>query len=75
VLPVDLAANARSLEAHVIECKTYVDFVAALEAVRTTDRTSVIYIQNDRYVGIPNYESWWDVPVAEISEMPQVGTT
>jgi 3D-(3,5/4)-trihydroxycyclohexane-1,2-dione acylhydrolase (decyclizing) len=71
-LPVDLAANARSLGAHVIECKTYTDFVAALGAVHTTDRTSVIYIQNDRYVGLPNYEGWWDVPVAEVSEMPQV---
>src|SRR5579859_4032806 len=71
-LPVDLAANARSLGAHVFECKTYADFVAALEAVRTTDRTSVIYIQDDRYVGIPNYESWWDVPVAEVSESSQV---
>jgi 3D-(3,5/4)-trihydroxycyclohexane-1,2-dione acylhydrolase (decyclizing) len=71
-LPVDLAANARSLGAHVIECKTYADFVSALKEVHTTDRTSVIYIQNDRYVGIPNYESWWDVPIAEVSEMPSV---
>jgi 3D-(3,5/4)-trihydroxycyclohexane-1,2-dione acylhydrolase (decyclizing) len=71
-LPVDLATNARSLGAHVIDCKTYADFVAALEAVRSTDRTSVIYIQNDRYVGVPGYESWWDVQVAEVSEMPQV---
>jgi 3D-(3,5/4)-trihydroxycyclohexane-1,2-dione acylhydrolase (decyclizing) len=73
-LPVDLAANARSLGAHVIECKTYEDFVDALKAVRSTGRTSVIYIQNDRYEGVPSYESWWDVPVAEISEMPQVET-
>jgi 3D-(3,5/4)-trihydroxycyclohexane-1,2-dione acylhydrolase (decyclizing) len=71
-LPVDLAANARSLGAHVIECKTYADFVVALQTVQTTDRTSVIYIQNDRYESVPGYESWWDVPVAEISEMPQV---
>jgi len=72
ILPVDLAANARSLGAHVIECQTYADFVAALEAARATDRTSVIYIQNDRYVEVPDYESWWDVPVAEVSEMPKV---
>jgi 3D-(3,5/4)-trihydroxycyclohexane-1,2-dione acylhydrolase (decyclizing) len=71
-LPVDLAANARSLGAYVIECKTYGDFVEALKAVQTTDRTSVIYIQNDRYVGIANYEGWWDVPVAEVSTMPSV---
>jgi 3D-(3,5/4)-trihydroxycyclohexane-1,2-dione acylhydrolase (decyclizing) len=71
-LPIDLAANARSLGAHVIECTTYADFVAALKEVHTTKRTSMIYIQNDRYVGIPNYESWWDVPIAEVSEMPSV---
>jgi len=71
-LPVDLAANARSLGAHVIECTTYAEFVAAIKAVQTTDRTSVIYIQNDRYQSVPSYESWWDVVVAEVSEMPQV---
>ncbi|MFL5695526.1 MAG: hypothetical protein ACJ797_00280 [Ktedonobacteraceae bacterium] len=32
----------------------------------------MIYIRNDRYVDISNYESWWDVPLAEVSEMPQV---
>jgi 3D-(3,5/4)-trihydroxycyclohexane-1,2-dione acylhydrolase (decyclizing) len=71
-LPTDLAANARSLGATVIECQTHADFEAALQAARTTDRTTVIYIQNDRYVGIPNYDSWWDVPVAEVSDMPPV---
>jgi 3D-(3,5/4)-trihydroxycyclohexane-1,2-dione acylhydrolase (decyclizing) len=73
-LPVDLAANARSLGAHVIECQTYADFVAALEAVKTTQRTSVIYIQNDRYQSVPGYESWWDVQIAEVSTSPQVQT-
>ena len=71
-LPVDLAANARSLGAHVIECRSYVDFASALEAVQHTDLTSVIYIQNDRYVEVPDYNSWWDVPVAEVSINPQV---
>src|SRR6266542_3290949 len=71
-LPVDLAANARSLGAHVIECETYADFVAALETVQTIDRTSVIYIRNDRYQAIASYEGWWDVPIAEVSTMPSV---
>ena len=63
----------RSLGAHVIECA---DATTTLwprcRAARDTDRTTVIYIQNDRYVGVPGYESWWDVPVAEVSEMPRV---
>ncbi|MBV9258747.1 MAG: 3D-(3,5/4)-trihydroxycyclohexane-1,2-dione acylhydrolase (decyclizing), partial [Ktedonobacteraceae bacterium] len=71
-LPVNLAANAHSLGAHVIECKTRADFSAALQEARGIDRTTVIYIRNDRYAGIPAYEGWWDVPVAEVSAMPQV---
>ncbi|MCA9964684.1 MAG: 3D-(3,5/4)-trihydroxycyclohexane-1,2-dione acylhydrolase (decyclizing) [Anaerolineales bacterium] len=71
-LPVDLAANARSLGAHVIECATYDDFVTALKTAKTIDRTTVIYVRNDRYVGVPGYESWWDGPVAEGSTMHTV---
>jgi 3D-(3,5/4)-trihydroxycyclohexane-1,2-dione acylhydrolase (decyclizing) len=71
-LPVDLAANARSLGAHVIECASYGDFAAALRAARDVEQTTVIYVQNDRLHGVPDYESWWDVPVAEVSELPAV---
>jgi 3D-(3,5/4)-trihydroxycyclohexane-1,2-dione acylhydrolase (decyclizing) len=71
-LPVDLAANARSLGACVIECQTRDDVVNALGAARDVDRTTVIYVRNDRLHGVPGYESWWDVPVAEVSEMPAV---
>lgn len=71
-LRIDFAANARSLGAETFTCKTYDDFVAALNAARRTERTTLISIQNDRYVGVPGYESWWDVPVAEVSEMPTV---
>ncbi|HEV2580100.1 MAG TPA: 3D-(3,5/4)-trihydroxycyclohexane-1,2-dione acylhydrolase (decyclizing) [Ktedonobacteraceae bacterium] len=71
-LSIDLAANARSLGALVIECNTYEDFVKALKQARTTGQTTVICIQNDRYEGVPGYESWWDVPVAEVSALPSV---
>jgi 3D-(3,5/4)-trihydroxycyclohexane-1,2-dione acylhydrolase (decyclizing) len=71
-LPIDFAANARSLGACVIECLTYADFTSALAAAGKTDRTTVITICNDRYVNVPGYDSWWDVQVAEVSEMPAV---
>jgi 3D-(3,5/4)-trihydroxycyclohexane-1,2-dione acylhydrolase (decyclizing) len=73
-LPVDLAANASSLGAHVIRCETYKDFLTALETAKGMERTTVIYIQNDRYVGVPGYESWWDVAIAEVSEIDTVKT-
>jgi len=72
MLPVDLAANARSLGAEVIECATYDEFVQGLQAAKQRSTTTVVYIRNDRYVGVPGYGSWWDVPVAEVSDMPSV---
>ncbi len=71
-LPIDFAANARSLGAEVIECQSSEDYAAAIEAAKKTERTTVIYIRNDRYESLPGYEGWWDVPVAEVSEMPSV---
>lgn len=71
-LPVDLAMSARALGAHVLECKTYDDFVRALKTARNTSRTTVIHIRNDRYVGVGGYDTWWDVPPAEVSEMEAV---
>ncbi len=71
-LPVNLAMNARSLGAYVMECESYDDFVSALGKAKEADKTTVIYIQNDRYLGVPNYDSWWDVSVSEVSEMDSV---
>ncbi len=71
-LGIDFAANMRSLGAEVISCATYDDFTAALQAARAAEKTTCIYIQNDRYVNVPGYESWWDVPPAEVSAMPSV---
>jgi len=72
VLPVDLAANAESLGAKVIRCRTVEDLRAGLEAAKAEDSTVVLAIEVDRYEGVPGYESWWDVPVAEVSEVEAV---
>ena len=71
-LPVDLAMNARSLGAEVIDCQTYDELLAALKTAKEIDHTVVIHCHNDRYVGVPGYHSWWDVPVAEVSEVDTV---
>jgi 3D-(3,5/4)-trihydroxycyclohexane-1,2-dione acylhydrolase (decyclizing) len=71
-LEVDFAANAASLGAHVISSTTRDDLQAALEEARRTDRTTVIVIEVDREIRVPGYESWWDVPVAEVSEVEAV---
>jgi len=71
-LPVNLAMNARSLGAHVIECSSFQDLVRALEQARTQDQTTVIAIKVDRYASVPGCDAWWDVPPAEVSEMESV---
>jgi 3D-(3,5/4)-trihydroxycyclohexane-1,2-dione acylhydrolase (decyclizing) len=71
-LPVDLASNARSLGADVIECHGYSEFVAGIAQARKNRNTTVVYIRNDRYHGVPGYESWWDVPPAEVSDSAEV---
>ena len=71
-VPVDLAANAESLGAHVIRARTIDDLRAALAEAKTIERTVVVHVEVDRYAGVPSYESWWDVPVAEVSDVPEV---
>jgi len=71
-LPVDFAANARSLGAHVITAKDLASFRAALEEAKNQSRTTVITIETDREQRVPGYESWWDVPVAEVSTIESV---
>ena len=72
MLPVDLAANAESLGAHVIRAKSVGELKSALSEAKDVDRTVVIHIAVDRYENVPDYESFWDVPVAEVSGMETV---
>jgi 3D-(3,5/4)-trihydroxycyclohexane-1,2-dione acylhydrolase (decyclizing) len=74
VLPIDLAANAESFGAKVIRCGTIDELRSGLEAAKGEDSTVVLAIEVDRYEGVPGYESWWDVPVAEVSEVDAVKT-
>ena len=72
VLPVDLATNAESLGARVIRCGTIDELRAGLEEAKQSESTVVLAVEVDRYEGVPSYESWWDVPVAEVSEVDSV---
>jgi 3D-(3,5/4)-trihydroxycyclohexane-1,2-dione acylhydrolase (decyclizing) len=71
-VPVDLALNAEGLGAHVIRALTIEQLRDALVGARAVERTVVVHVPVDRYESVPDYESWWDVPVAEVSEMEAV---
>ena len=71
-LPLDLAANAESLGARAVRASTIAELRAALADAKAEPRTTVIVIEVDRYEGVPSYESWWDVAVAEVSDVAAV---
>lgn len=71
-VPIDFAAGARSLGAHVLTARDIPELKDALAKARKQSRTTVIVVETDPEKRVPGYESWWDVPVAEVSEMAAV---
>ena len=72
VLPVDLAANARSLGCHVIEVHDRPGLEAGIREAREAPADGgpvVIHVETDPLVHAPDSASWWDVPVSEVSEL------
>jgi len=68
-LPTDLAANAASLGADVIGVSTLESLTAALASARAAERTTAIVVRTDPFTAAPGSDAWWDVPVAEVSEL------
>ena len=71
-LPIDFVANAASLGAVAVRAKTREELAEAVTAMRSHPRTSVVVIEVDIDQRVPGYESWWDVPIAEVSQMESV---
>ena len=72
LLPIDLSANAASLGADTVRVRSIDELRDALAKAKQATRTSVVCIEVDRYEGVPAYESWWDVPVAEVATVDAV---
>ncbi|WP_249404745.1 3D-(3,5/4)-trihydroxycyclohexane-1,2-dione acylhydrolase (decyclizing) [Plantibacter sp. CFBP 8798] len=74
ILPVDLAANARSYGVDVIEVEpgasSIDDLRVAMATAKASDRTTLIHINSDPLLYAPDGEGWWDVPVPAVSELP-----
>jgi 3D-(3,5/4)-trihydroxycyclohexane-1,2-dione acylhydrolase (decyclizing) len=72
VIPIDFVANAASLGAHAVRARTYEELAEAVAGLKKQTRTSVVVVETDYYDSVPGYESWWDVPIAEVSEAESV---
>lgn len=69
---VDFEASARSLGVRCVRVTTIAALREALAAAKAADDSTVIVIRTDRGCQVGGYESWWDVPPAEVSQMPSV---
>ena len=70
-LPIDFAANAASMGAKAIFAENLGELRAALRRSVQSDVTTVTVIDTDPMHYIPGH-GWWDVPIAEVSDMPAV---
>ncbi|PWU45900.1 3D-(3,5/4)-trihydroxycyclohexane-1,2-dione acylhydrolase (decyclizing) [Micromonospora globispora] len=71
-LPIDLAANARSLGATVIEVRSRGELEQAIKDAKAAPADGgpvVIHVETDPTVDAPDSESWWDVPVSQVSDL------
>ncbi|MEJ5943945.1 3D-(3,5/4)-trihydroxycyclohexane-1,2-dione acylhydrolase (decyclizing) [Pseudokineococcus basanitobsidens] len=69
LLPVDLAANAESLGVRVVRTSTRKELEEAIVAAKAAPDATVIHVDTDPFVDAPSSESWWDVPVSEVSAL------
>ena len=74
VVGVDLAANAASLGVAARRVSTIPELVEALAAARSERGPVLIHIETDPLLAAPASDSWWDVPVAEVSGLESTGT-
>jgi 3D-(3,5/4)-trihydroxycyclohexane-1,2-dione acylhydrolase (decyclizing) len=57
------------LGADVIKVATAAEFADAVKAAKAADTVTVIHVETDPLVYAPDSQSWWDVPVSEVSSL------
>lgn len=75
LLPVDFAANAQSLGVRTWRAKTLEDLVRSLDEGRAhRNGPCMIVVETSFEDRVSSYGTWWDVPVAEVSETASAQT-
>jgi 3D-(3,5/4)-trihydroxycyclohexane-1,2-dione acylhydrolase (decyclizing) len=72
LVAVNFRENAHSLGAQSCRATSRAELEDAVGAMSQHDATSVVVIETDGTQRVPSYETWWDVPVAEVSSIPAV---
>jgi 3D-(3,5/4)-trihydroxycyclohexane-1,2-dione acylhydrolase (decyclizing) len=71
-VPVDFEMLCRGLGAQTVRARSRDDLEKAIEAMRGHDHTTAVVIEVDKEARVPGYESWWDVPISEVSGLESI---
>jgi 3D-(3,5/4)-trihydroxycyclohexane-1,2-dione acylhydrolase (decyclizing) len=71
-LPVDFVKLAEGYGARAIRATTLEDVEAALKTMKAETRTTVVVVEVDKDVNVGGYESWWDVPMSQVSQSESI---
>jgi 3D-(3,5/4)-trihydroxycyclohexane-1,2-dione acylhydrolase (decyclizing) len=71
-VPVDFAALCQGLGAQTVRARTFEEAQRAIAAMKDHKQTTAVVIEVDKEVRVPGYESWWDVPISEVSEIESI---
>ena len=71
-LPIDFAMNAASYGATVLTASTAEELTDAMTKAVASTETIVIYLQVDAKARFGGSGAWWEVPVAQVSELESV---
>lgn len=72
VTSVDFVAHAASMGAHAQRVETIDALQRAIRDAKERQRVSVVVVDVDPEQRTPGFDSWWDVPVAEVGEGAQL---
>jgi len=71
---IDFAQHAAALGAHAEKVSGIADLDAALGRAHAADRTAVVVIDTDPVISTEAGGTWWDVPVAQVSDNNDVSS-
>ncbi len=69
---VNFAAHARSMGARTWQPRSYAALEKALHEAHQSPGVRVVVVPVSLTDRVPGFESWWDVPVAQVSGQPKV---
>jgi 3D-(3,5/4)-trihydroxycyclohexane-1,2-dione acylhydrolase (decyclizing) len=73
-IPVDFKKHAESMGALAFYARTEAEIRDGIKAARAHDGVTLIHVAVSPDKRAPGYDSWWDVPVAQVSGSDMVNT-